>query len=232
VNIGVYNEGPLHQALKDHYSVPGACQEVAVGSFVADVQHPDQVIYEIQTGGFGALKRKLEAVLDTHRVVLVHPIAAVRTIVKLADDADARPIRRRSPKRGAFAHVVAELVSIPGLLDHPNFALEVVLIEEEEWRRPAAGRAWRRNGWRVVQRCLGRVLETRRFSSSADLFGLLQTPLPEPFTTADLADALGQPRWLAQKFAYCLRMSGQVDVCGKQGNALCYRRVAGPRLRS
>jgi hypothetical protein len=233
VNIGVYNEGPLHEALKDCYSVPGARQEVPVGSFVADVQHPDEVIYEIQTGGFGALRRKLESLLASHRVVLVHPIAGVRYLVKLSDDADAPVSRRRSPKRGSVAHVLIELVSIPSLLDHPNFELEVVLIEEEELRRPAAGRSWRRKGWRVVQRRLSRVLETRRFTSTADLFTLLQAPLPETFTTAEIATALAQPRWLAQKLAYCLREAGRVEICGKRGNALEYRRsAAGAAVRT
>lgn len=225
MNIGVLNEGPLHQALKDLYSVAGAEQEVAVGDFVADVRHPDAVIYEIQTGGFAGLRRKLATLVESHRVVLVHPIAGVRYLVKLGDDPDALPSRRRSPKRGAVAHVAAELVSIPHLLDHPNFELEVVLIEEEEVRRPAAGRAWRRNGWRVVQRRLCRVLTRHRFTSSDDLFALLVAPLPETFTTAELATALGQPRWLAQKLAYCLRECGRIVICGKLGNALQYRRV-------
>lgn len=229
MNIGVYNEGPLHQALKAHYAVSGSREEVPVGTFVADVQHPDDVIYEIQTGGFGAMRRKLEALLDAHRVVLVHPVAAVRYIVKVPESVDVVPRRRRSPKRGSLADVVSELVSIPRLLDHPNFELEVVLIEEEEVRCRAEGRAWRRHGWRVVERRLCRVLDRHRFASSADLFDLLQAPLPDLFTTAELASSLGQPRWLAQKFAYCLRVAGRIDVCGKRGNALCYRRAAANR---
>ena len=43
--------------------------------------------------------------------------------------------------------------------------------------------------------------------------------------TADLAEAMGQPRWLAQKLAYCLRESGAAELCGKAGNALLYRRA-------
>lgn len=227
MNIGVYNEGPLHQALKAHYAVAGSREEVPVGAYVADVQHPDDVIYEIQTGGFGPLKRKLEALLEAHRVVLVHPVAAVRYIIKLPESVDLAPRRRRSPKRGSIAQVAGELVSIPHLLDHPNFELEVVLIEEEEVRCRAEGRAWRRRGWRVVERRLCQVLGRQRFASSADLFGLLQGPLPEPFTTVELAVAMGQPRWLAQKLAYCLRVAGCIEVCGKQGNALCYQRAPG-----
>jgi hypothetical protein len=231
VSIGILNEGPLHQALKAHYSVAGARQEVAVGSFVADVLHPDQAIYEIQTSGFGSLRRKLETVLQEHRVVLVHPIPYVRYIVKLTGSAGEESSRRRSPKRGAVAHVVAELVSIPRLLNHPNFELEVVLTEEEELRRHVPGRSWRRRGWQVVQRRLCRVLEQRRFRSASDLLGLLREPLAESFTTADLACCLGEPRWVAQKLAYCLREAGEIDICGKDGNALRYRLSGGSAMR-
>lgn len=224
MSIGILNESPLHQALKDHYSGPGARQEVAVGSFVADVLHADECIFEIQTSGFGHLRRKLGQVLEHHRVVLVHPIAHVRYIVKLPECSDRAATRRRSPKRGSLAHVVAELVSIPRLLDHPNFELEVVLTEEEEVRERCDTVSWRRKGWRTVQRRLCRVLEQHRFSSARDLFGLVRSPLPDEFTTADLALALDEPRWLAQKLAYCLREAGQLEICGKQGNALRYRR--------
>jgi hypothetical protein len=229
VSIGILNEGPLHQALKSHYSVAGARQEVTVGSFVADVLHPDQWIYEIQTSGFGSLKRKLESVLEEHRVVLVHPIARVRHIVKLPGSPDEEATRRRSPKRGAVAHVVAELVSIPRLLNHPNFELEVVLTEEEELRRHVPGQSRRRNGWQVVQRRLCAVLEQHRFTCARDLFRLLHEPLPASFTTADVAVSLGQPRWVAQKLAYCLREAGEIVICGKQANALRYRCAATPQ---
>lgn len=225
MSIGILNESPLHQALKAHYMAAGARQEVPVGSYVADVIH-DDCIYEIQTGGFAALRRKLESLLMEHRVVLVHPIAHVRYLVKLPGCPDDPEVRRRSPKRGSLAHVADPLVSIPHLLDHPNFELEVALIEEEELRRHSPDGPWRRRGWRTVQRRLGRVLEQHRFTCAADLFRLLKQPLPEVFTTADLAGALAEPRWLAQKLAYTLREAGQVEICGKQGNALCYRRTA------
>jgi len=225
-HIGTLNEGPLHQALKNLYLSAGAEQEVPVGSFVADVRAGDDVIYEIQTGGFAPLKRKLLALLQTHQVVLVHPIAAVRYIVKLPERQDEQATRRRSPKRGSVADVVRELVSIPRLLDHPNFELEVVMIQEDEVRVFDPNRVRRRGGWRVVSRELTAVLGRQRIRSSDDLFSLAGGPLPETFTTADLALAMGQPRTLAQKLAYCLRESGALTLAGKQGNALVYRRTA------
>jgi hypothetical protein len=226
--IGTLNEGPLHQALKSLYLTENAEQEVPVGSFVADVRAEDDVLYEIQTGSFAPLKRKLATLVEQHRVVLVHPIAAVRYIVKMpaeGPEVDLPVTRRKSPKRGSVANVVEVLVSIPHMLDHPNFEVEVVLIEEEEVRAYDPARVRRRGGWRVVSRRLTDVLEQRRIGSGADLFSLVPGPLPEEFTTADLALAMDKPRWLAQKLAYCLREAGAVSITGKTGNALRYRRV-------
>lgn len=228
-HIGTLNEGPLHQALKDlyvdRYLGGNGEQEVAVGGYVADVRSNDEVIYEIQTGGFGPLKRKLAGLLESHRVVLVYPVAAVRYIVKLPDDEDGQASRRRSPKKGLVVNVVEELVSIPRLLSHPNFQIEVVLIEEDEVRVHEPSKVRRRNGWRVVSRRLTKVVDRRRLRDADDLFGLVEGPLPERFTTRDLAEAMGQPRWLAQKLAYCLREAGAVTMVAKSGNALCYERV-------
>ena len=221
--IGTLNESPLHEALKELYADADGDQEVAVGDFVADVRRRDQRIFEIQTSGFGQLRNKLECLLREHRVVLVHPIAGVRHIVKLPESADEQAQRRRSPRRGTVAHVVSELVSIPRMLAHPNFELEVVLIEEEQLRRRVSGRARRRRGWLVVQRRLACVLERVRFRRPEDLLSLVSGILPETFTTHELAEAMGEPRWVGQKLAYCLRETGVIAQCGKVGNARCYR---------
>jgi hypothetical protein len=230
-HIGTLNEGPLHEALKALYvaeqrtRTTAAETEVPIGGYVADVRAGDDVIFEIQTGGFGPLKRKLERLLQSHRVVLVYPVAQVRYILKLAGESDTPARPRRSPKRGSMASVVEVLVSIPALLNHPNFELEVVLIAEEEIRVFDPTRVRRRNGWRVVNRRLLEVLERHRFRSAEDLWTLAPGTLPVEFTTADLAVAMQHPRWLAQKLAYCLREARELEICGKEGNALRYRRV-------
>ena len=221
--IGTLNEGPLHQALKALYLDSNGEEEVPVGNYVADVRGADQVLYEIQTGGFAPLKKKLATLLESYAVVLVHPIAVVRYIVKLPDEEDGQATRRRSPKRGSVMNIVDELVSIPHLLEHPNFEVEVVLIEEDEIRTYDP-RVRRRGGWRVVSRQLTNVVDRQRIRGREDLFSLINGPLPEAFTTLDLARAMGQPRRLAQKLAYCLRESGAVVISGKSGNALRYQR--------
>ena len=76
-----------------------------------------------------------------------------------------------------------------------------------------------------MERRLVQVVERRLFATPADLAALLPPTLAEPFTTAGLADAIDQPRWLAQKMTYCLRSAGAISEAGKQGKATRYVRA-------
>ena len=183
------------------------------------------LLVEIQTRGFSALKRKLEKLVPLHPVRLVHPIAREKWIVRLADDGITQLGRRKSPKRGAVTEIFRELVSFPHLLVHPNFSLEVLLIQEEEARRHDPTRAWRRRGWVTEERRLLQVVDRSCFKTPADIAALIPPSVDDPFTTADLADALSGPRWLAQKMAYCLRGMGVIREAGKQGRAVLYTRT-------
>lgn len=219
--IGSLNEKPLHAALKDWYRRGGDLVEEPVEGFVVDLVRDDLLI-EIQTRNFSAMRRKLDRLVDLRPVRLVHPVAATKWIVKL--DGKAREVsRRRSPKRGVAADVCAELVSFPSLLDHPNFVLEVLLTEEEEVWRPDA-RGWRRGGYAVEERRLLGVVDAIEFRAPGDLRTVLPDGLPDPFTTKDLAGLLGRTRHAAQEVAYCLRESGAIEVDGRDRRGYLYRR--------
>jgi hypothetical protein len=59
------------------------------------------------------------------------------------------------------------------------------------------------------------------------LAALLPKDLPEVFDSSELAQAIQQPRPLAQKMAYCLRQMAVLQVVGKQGNTLRYALAPG-----
>lgn len=195
--------------------------EVAVDGFVVDLVR-DGLLIEIQTRNFASIRRKLDRLLDSHMMRLVHPVAATKWIVKLDQDGSELS-RRRSPKRGIAADVCEELVSFPSLLSHPNFTLEIALIEEEEIRRPDVEKGWRRGGFVIEERRLVDVLERVELGSPEDLLGLLPEGLPDPFTTADLADGLGRSRHLAREVAYCIRVSGAVETVGRDKRGILYQ---------
>ena len=222
--VGLLNEKPLHAALKAWYAQPGDRFEVDVDGSVIDIVR-GELLVEIQTQGFSALKRKLEKLVISHAVRLVYPIAIEKWVIRLSDDGTAQQGRRKSPKRGSILELFRELVSFPHLISHPNFSLEVLLIQEEEVRQQGLARNWRRRGWGTVERRLVLVVDRRLFATPTDLAALLPPTLTEPFTTAGLADAIHQPRWLAQKMVYCLRGMGAIAEAGKQGKAPRYVRT-------
>lgn len=219
--IGVLREGPLHASVKDWLARPGDRAEVPFGRFVIDLVRADGELVEVQTGGFAPLGPKLDALLDEHRVRLVHPIPAVRRIVRVDEHGEVLSARR-SPKRGRVIDVFDRLVSFPTLLAHPNFTLEVLLCEEDHVRGPEAGRS--RSGRRrrdPGQRRLTAIVERAELGSAADAAALLPDDLApgEPFTTREAADALGCRLLLAQRVVYCLRALEVLGDAGRRGRA-------------
>lgn len=222
--IGTLNEKSLHAALKRWYARHHDLFEVPLDGYVIDIVQ-DDLLVEIQTRNFSAIKRKMLTLASSHPVRLVYPIAREKWIVKLAEDERSRLGRRKSPKRGAVEQVFQELVSFPQLLRAPNFSLHVLLIQEEELRRHDKRRGWRRKGWVTHERRLIQVVDQRLFETPRDLAALIPDSLEEPFTTSELATAIAKPRWLAQKMAYCLREMGALTAVGKRGNAIQYSRT-------
>lgn len=222
-HIGTLNEGMLHAALKRWLARPGDRFEHPIDGYVIDVVR-DGLLIEIQTGGFTPLRDKLARLLERHRVRLVVPIARTRTIVRVAED--GTPLsRRRSPKEGRIEDVFERLASIPSLVAHERFELELLEIDEVERRVHRPGRAWRRKGWQVQGRELVTIVERNLIRGVADLVALLPASLPALFSTADIERRAAMPRSLAQQMVYCLKAAGAVARTGKIGNAHLYRRL-------
>ncbi|HEX6647884.1 MAG TPA: hypothetical protein VF075_00040 [Pyrinomonadaceae bacterium] len=218
--IGLLNEKPLHASLKQWYARPGDRFEVAVDGFVIDIVRDDLLI-EIQTRNFSAIKFKLANLVRSHRVRLIYPIVQEKWIVRLPANGGGT-IRRKSPRRGRLEELFGELVSIPHLLTNPNFSFEVLMTREEEVRRYAGKRAWRTRGWVIEGRRLLDVLDQRVFGASTDWLRFLPHGL-DSFTTGDLATGLETDRELAQKMAYCLREGKMIELIGRRGRANLYR---------
>ncbi len=220
VVIGTLNEGSLHAQLKEWYRRPGDLLEQPVDGYVVDLVRGETLV-EIQTGGFAPLRTKLGRLLSSHDVRVVAPVALTRRIVRLSGEGEILSTRR-SPRRGRIEDVFARLVSLPALLAHPRFELELLLTHEDEHRRHEPGRAFRRHGWVVAGRALVSVERRIVLSSPADAVALLPA-VPELFDTAELAEAGGWSRRLAQQATYCLRAMGSLEADGRRGRAVVYR---------
>ena len=214
-------EGPLHAALKRTLARPGDRLEVQVGRYVIDLVRADGELVEVQTGGFGPLAPKLDALLDEHRFRIVYPVAAQRRIARV--DTDGLVLSARaSPRRGDALELFDRLVTFPSLLSHPHLTIEIVLVAEDHIRAPAPVRGRRRTR-DPGQRRLAEILERIEIAEPAALLALLPTLPAGPFTTRELAACSGVRTLLAQRVVYCLRAVGLLEAAGKRGRAPLHR---------
>ena len=103
------------------------------------------------------------------------------------------------------------------MLNHPNFSLEIVFIEEETiWTDDGRG-SWRRKGWSILDRRLVKVMGRMLFKHPLDYKALIPMGLNEPFTSYDLAKELGLRKSLASKMVYCFKMMDIIKLTGKRG---------------
>jgi hypothetical protein len=219
--IGVLREGPLHAAVKQALARPGDRLEVPVGRFVIDLVRVDGELVEVQTGGFGGLTAKLDALLDAHRVRIVHPVAAERRIVRV--DADGEVLSaRRSPRRATVVELFDKLVTFPSLLAHPNLTLEVLLGREDHIRGPEPVRVRRRTR-DPGERRLVEVIDRIEMRTPADVLAALPALPQEPFSTRELGALLRCPTVLAQRTVYCLRLMELIEPAGKRSRTPLHR---------
>lgn len=216
-------ETSLHRSLKTLYAGPDARFEAPVDGYRIDVVCAGRLV-EIQHGHLAAIRDKVRKLLTRHEVTVVKPVVAGKLLVKLDGPGGQVVERRRSPKRGSILDLFHELVHFTQVFPHERLTLDVPLIEVEEWRYPGHGRRrrWRAHDHQVEDQRLAAVEATWRLRTAADVAALLGDPLPQPFHTADLAQAVGVPRWIAQRIAYCLRKIGATREVGKQGNTRLY----------
>ena len=217
------NESSLHSAIKEWYSLPRDKFEVKISQYVADIVRGDLIV-EIQTMNFSAIKKKLETLVQKHKVRLVYPIAERKCIVHI-DKSGKVVSRRKSPSKGKLTDLFRELVRVPELIKEVNFSLEVLLIDEEEIRIDDGRGNWRRRGASIKDRKLVGVNTRILFENSIDFLKLLPEELHETFTNKELANSKKVSVRTAQQITYCFRRSGLIRVIEQRGKELVFQKT-------
>ena len=219
--IGTLNEKTLHADLKWLYSESRDQLEKQVGNYVIDIVRDDLLI-EIQTINFSNIRKKLENLIQDNKVRLVHPIVRDKWISNIDNQLNTVGRRRLSPKHCSYIDIFEELIRIPHIISHPNFTVELLLVQIEEIREKNNQRSWRRKGWSIFDKKLVRIVERKQFENPNDFLCFIPKSLEPPFTNLELARSLKKPIRLVRKISYCLRKMGMLKVVGKKGNAYLF----------
>jgi hypothetical protein len=212
----------LHTQLKCHYVATEDRHEVVVDKYRIDAIDKRGRLIEIQCASLAAIRDKIRCLVESHQVIVVKPLAARKRITTLNRPGGDIVSSRYSPARQTLTQLFKELVHF-GVFPHPRLRLDVVMTEQEEFRVPPTSRSSWRKKYSVSERTLIEVQAQIQLTTAADLWKALDISLTGEFTTSDLVEASGMPRWMAQKAAFCFRRMEFFTVCGKQGNAITYR---------
>lgn len=187
--IGILGEKTLHATLKlwldddrTHHEVP-----LPQGG-VADIFDGERVT-EIQTANFSAFRKKLEKLLDTYPVTVVHPLVRVKWVSWIHPETGEISKPRRSGRKGSFTDAGKQLIYILPLLSHPNLTIRLVLLDVEEQRLlDGWGNGGKRGSHRAerLPLALGEQVTLRE---AADYAALLPPDLPKTFTAAQFGKA-------------------------------------------
>lgn len=184
--IGRLGEKLVHASLKLFYEPDVTRHEIKVDGFVCDIVAENGIV-EIQTGPFTPLKRKLEALLPTHRVTVVHPVAIKKTLIWIdAEGSFSSPVK--SPKKESVLNAFDKIVSLLPYLTDANLTLVIPLLEVEEYRllHPKYGKRRSTRYERVPTALSGEVI----LKTSADYEALLPESLPDSFSADDFSKCL------------------------------------------
>lgn len=237
--IGTLREKRLHMAVKRYLSPDPAGQEVPVRELggagtardrVADVRLPDGHIFEVQTGGFYPLRRKIGLYMahTDSPVTVVHPLP-YRKYLSWIDPADGQILsRRRSPRRADVRSVARELYWLSDWIGDPRLTVCLLFLEIEEFRMKDG---WGRDGKRGSNRyeriptaLCGRV----ELCSPADYAAYFLPPeaaIPPDgrFTAAGYARLTGIRGRATYGLLHLSEKLGLIREDGTAGRSRCYR---------
>lgn len=239
--IGTLREKRLHMAIKRYLSPDPRDQEVPIRELgeagtardrIADVRLPDGHIFEVQTGGFYPLMRKLALYMayTDSPVTVVHPLPYIKYLSWIDPASGAILSRRRSSLHATVRSAAGELYWLSDWIGDPRLTVSLLFVEWEEFRMKDG---WGRDGKRGSSRY-------ERIPTA--LHGRVDLRTPADYAAWFLADALKAApdgRFTAADYARLTHIRGRATygvlhllekmnlICedGKEGRSRCYRPV-------
>lgn len=220
--IGTYGEKSVHLALKMFFEEDAAKREVPVGRYIADIKN-DTGIHEIQTSGFGSMKRKLEAYLSQYEVELIFPVVEKKRVIWLSPETGEVVKEYDSPRHVIPAEIFKELLFIAdhAFSDRLSYTLVSLAIDEVSLL-DGYGKDKKRRSTKV-DKIPKELLDIKRYRTVSEMAELFPYCNGEIFTAEKLRKYLhapGRNGWAALRF---MELAGLCEKCGKDGNRILYK---------
>lgn len=132
-NIGGLSESTLHLVLKYFIEEDNFFHEVSFGAFFVDVMR-DDFAYEIQTGNFSSLRKKLAFLLEHKDVTVVLPVVSSKRVIWTDVHTGELSGFRKSPQKEDKTKLFDCLISVCEYLGRENLHFLLFDVECDDYR--------------------------------------------------------------------------------------------------
>ena len=219
--IGNLGEKALHAVLKYYFEPDGTKHEIKVGPFFADVASERKII-EIQTKNLYALRKKLDFLVISYKVLLVHPIAENKTVCWVDPLSGDIKSRKKSPKKGSIYDALPELYAIEDFIGEENFTLCIMTVDVDEYRLLDGYGKDKKKRATKYERVPTSINSEIYFKDKRDFYMLIPPCLKERFTIEDFNRAVRMRGIAASRALKFLLDIGLVNFIGKEGRKNIY----------
>ena len=227
MGIGSLGEKYMHLILKTFICEDTDCHEVGQGHYFADVLVED-TIYEIQTGGYYPLKKKLSYYLSEgdKQIVIVTPVVRRKRLIWVDPETGAATEGRYTTIPMAWTKILREMYWLSDLLDFDRVSFWFPVVAVDDYRKlDGYGRDKKIRATKIekIPRELLDIEEANSVEDVARLF--VPESLPKRFFAKDFSALTGTRRLAFSSCLHALERMGIIQKDGREGNAAVYRRL-------
>ena len=218
--FGTYGEKSIHAVIKRYIEPDTDYHEVGISGSIADICR-DGMIYEIQTHSLFKLKTKLEKFLKTHRVCVVYPVVAKKTLYTIDSQTGSIIRKRTSPQKGSVYDFLPQIYGLRELLSHPSLSFRIMVITASEYRTDVKSSSHRRG--EKLDTVPEELICEVRLNGTNDFIKLVPPSLPDEFGSLEFSKAASVSRSDASTSLNILAKCNIIKKINKKGNAFIYR---------
>ena len=237
--IGTLGEKQMHAAIKRFICADESKHEIKLDKsrddadkkiktrrFVADILD-GKTVYEIQTGSFAPLVKKIQWILDNtdYNITVIHPMAETKWVNLLGDDGNIER-RFKSPKRERVEDIASELYYLRDFISCPRFSLVILMLEAEQYKKNVETKKRRGAKYQKYELIPMNLLRAHIFYGVEDYKRFLPESLEEKFTVKQFSKATKIRGRDAYSMVHTLCYLGLARECGKEGRSMVYSKVS------